>query len=381
MAFDELQRLVPDNADPNLVVTFYGQRHDDHLICQNLKRLFPNAQHIGATSSSGVLFSGKVPHPDDLGLMLLNDPGGDYGVGSQRLEDNPAAAAERALQDALEACGCSGELPAMVVVYQPPGNEERVLEGLRRVVGNRCPIVGGSAADDDVSGRWRVLASSSSGSCFGADVVAVVAMFPIASIASSFQSGYAPTGMSGHATRALGRSLLEIDGRPAARVYNEWTKGAIGQQIDSAEAVLAETALAPLGVAARIVAGVPQHRLIHPAAVRVDGGLDSFAEIAEGDVVELMEGSIASLSRRAARVLDDARLALPDPSRFSGALLVYCGGCAMALGDAMEDLSTYLAEAADGRPVMGVLTFGEQGMLTDACAHGNLMVSAIAFSE
>src|SRR3546814_3501620 len=37
------------------------------------------------------------------------------------------------------------------------GQEEQVVEGLRRVVGDRCPIIGGSSADDDVVGLWRRL--------------------------------------------------------------------------------------------------------------------------------------------------------------------------------------------------------------------------------
>ena len=36
-----------------------------------------------------------------------------------------------------------------------PGAGRAVIEGLRRIVSDRCPIIGGSSADDDIGGRWR----------------------------------------------------------------------------------------------------------------------------------------------------------------------------------------------------------------------------------
>jgi len=93
----------------------------------------------------------------------------------------------------------------------------------------------------------------------------------------------------------------------------------------------------------------------------------------------LMSGSPDSLASRAGRVLKDAVAMLPSPDRFSGGLLVYCGGCAMSLGDRMAMMTSSVEEAACGRPVIGAFTFGEQGVLGDTSVHGNLMVSAVAF--
>jgi hypothetical protein len=40
----------------------------------------------------------------------------------------------------LQAADCPGELPELVWIFQAPGREEKVIEGLRRIVGDHCPI-------------------------------------------------------------------------------------------------------------------------------------------------------------------------------------------------------------------------------------------------
>lgn len=354
---------------------FYGARHDPAAIKAWMAGRFPGMPYIGGSSCRGVLVAGRRPDPGDIALLTIEDTGGDYGAGCAPLGDDPAAAAETALRRALAAAGSSGELPAALWIFQPPGSEERVLEGLRRVVGDRCPILGGSAADDTVSGHWSEIAPDSSGEAS----VVVAALFPSADVATTFQSGYAPTGRSGTVTAATGRRIDTIDGRPAAEVYDEWLGGRLSGHLDGGT-VLAETSLTPLGVATRQVAGIEQHRLLHPATITSRRGIETFAEIEPRTQINLMEGSTDALARRAARALRDAVGNLPEPDRFAGALVVYCGGCMMAIGGDIDTLVATVGEAAGGRPVLGVFTFGEQGPLGATCVHGNLMVSALAFT-
>ncbi|MGF1658172.1 MAG: FIST signal transduction protein [Rubrimonas sp.] len=361
---------------PSLAICLFGARHDAAAIRAHLRAALPGTPFIGGTSCGGALIAGRAPTPGDVGLLLFHDPQGDFGVGAAELGDDPAQAAAEALERARDACGCSGELPAAIWVYQPPGLEERVLEGLRRLVGDRCPIVGGSAADDDVSGAWREIASS--GPEAGGPAVVLAAFYPSKPVVAVFQSGYAPSAHSGVVTASEGRRIVAIDGRPAAQVYDGWRDGALAHRLPGG-GVLAETSLAPLGIAVRDVEGVAQHRLIHPAAFTGDGAIDTFAEVPEGALVTMMEGGVEPLARRAGRALSDAVATLPDPNAFAGALMIYCGGCKMAIGDRIDLLTADVAQAAGGRPVLGAFTFGEQGPLAGVCAHGNLMVSALAF--
>lgn len=372
-----LAALAADVTAPaDMAFVFYGAGHDPSAIKAWMAARFPGVPYIGGSSCRGVLVAGRRPDPGDIALLTIRDPAGDYGVGCAPLGDDPAAAAETGLQRALAAAGSTGELPAALWIFQPPGSEERVLEGLRRVVGDRCPILGGSAADDTVSGQWSEIAPDSTGEAS----VVVAALFPSADVATTFQSGYAPTGRSGTVTAAVGRRIDSIDGRPAAVVYDEWLAGRLGARLDDGGTVLAETSLSPLGVATRQVAGIEQHRLLHPAAITPGHGIETFAEIEPQTQVSLMEGSPKALARRAARALRDAVSDLPEPDRFAGGLIVYCGGCMMAIGSEIDTLVETVGSAAEGRPVLGVFTFGEQGPLGATCVHGNLMVSALAFA-
>jgi hypothetical protein len=360
----------------DMAFVFYGAGHDPAAIKTWMAARFPGVPYIGGSSCRGVLVAGRRPDPGDIAMLTIVDPDGDYGVGCAPLGDDPASAAQTALMRALAAAGSEGELPAALLVFQPPGLEERVVEGLHRVVGNRCPVLGGSTADDMMGGQWSEIAPDST----GAPSVVVAVLFPSTAIATTFQSGFAPTGRSGTVTAATGRRIDTIDGRPAALVYDEWLDGRLAAYLDTGGTVMAETSLNPLGIATRQVGGIEQHRLVLPSAITPGHGLETLAEIEAQTHIELMEGSTDGLARRAARALRDAQAGLPDPDRFTGALVVYCGACMMAIGSDIGTLVETVSDAAAGRSVLGVFTFGEQGHLGKTCVHGNLMVSTLAFA-
>lgn len=370
--------LLPSLSDapaPQLLFAFYGEQHDDGVILERLSDALPDVPLIGGTSSGGIIAVGHTPAPTDLALLAIYDTVGDYGVGSANIDDDPRAAGRKAIEAALKSCDCEGIVPALVWVFQPPGAEEQVLAGIQDIVADRCPIVGGSAGDDTVAGRWRQLSNAG----ISATQVCVAVLFPGDPLSSVFQSGYAPAGQVGTVTESHGRTIVSIDGKPAGEVYDAWRGGGMREAQTHDGSILGASALAPLGIPTRSVAGIVQHRLVHPARINDDGSLETFAEVQPGQKIELMSGSPESLASRAGRVLKDAVAMLPASDAFSGGLLIYCGGCAMSLGDRMTSMTHAVEEAACGRPVIGAFTFGEQGVLGDASVHGNLMVSAVAF--
>ena len=96
-----------------------------------------------------------------------------------------------------------------------------------------------------------------------------------------------------------------------------------------------------------------------------------------------MAGSPDQLTQRAGKV---ASLAVQAgggrADAFAGALVVYCGGCMLAVRDRLEDVTAGLTEALPGVPYLGIFTFGEQGVVLDGRnRHGNLMISAVLFGR
>jgi len=390
--FRALTAQLPEGArGAQMVVAFYGCGHDDDLLGTELRRYFPNAALLGGSSAGGLMTERGVVDEQGVGLLVLEDAAGEYGAAAGPLGHDPAAAAEALLCQALASCGCEGQLPELVWIYQAPGHEEAVLEGLRRVVGNRCPIIGGTSADETVAGRWRQLGPEGALS----DGLVVGVLFPSAAVGFAFQGGYEPAGPSGVVTGigfepngasgvvtvGHGREILSIDGEPAAAVYNRWTGGVIAGALERGGSILQQTTMFPLATDGGRIDGVTHYLLMHPESVTPAGGLRVFRDVAAGTRLFAMRGDRRRLIERAGRVSRQARRRLPDALAVAGALVVYCGGCKIAVDGEIGDVAGAIAESLHGAPFLGCFTFGEQGCLIDSNVHGNLMISAVVFAH
>ena len=391
-ALATLAAQLQDNTRPAFVCAFYDAVHDDRLISAFLQQRFPGAAVIGGTSCSGIMTQQGLGGPGSIGLLLVDDADGNYGAAAVRLEGNPADCAERALRAALRAADCTDELPELVWIYQSPGTEEDVITGLRRVLGERCPIIGGSSADNATEGLWRQLGPNGPMK----DGLVVGVLFPSGGIGFAFQGGYEPTGPSGVVTRVgykasgdsgvvtrcNGREILTIDDEPAAAVYNRWVGGLLSEKLGEGGPILTDTTMFPLGIDSGKIEDVPHYMLIHPARILKNGGLSTFASVEVGTRVYCMNGNRERLVERAGKVAAAAAAALPGGgANVAGALIVYCAGCMLAVGEEMPSVARTVAESLEGRPFIGCFTFGEQGFMIDRNAHGNLMISAVAFGH
>lgn len=393
-ALSHLARDLDQTSPPNasLLCIFYDSIHNDALIHQFLSQRFPDIPLLGGTSCAGVMSEAGLAGAGSIGLLLIDDPDGDYGTAAVRLDNDPAACAEQALHQALVNADCEGELPELIWIYQAPGQEEAVIQGLRRVVGDRCPIIGGSSADNDVGGDWRQIGPE------GAmrDGLVVCVLFSSRGIGFAFQGGYEPGGESGIATairaevpgyqpdgvKSRGREIVAIDGEPAATVYNRWVDGALSPKLKTGGNILKETTMFPLAIDAGYIKGMTNYLLIHPDRILSDGALSTFAEIEEGSRLFSMRGSKTRLVERAGKVADEAAATLNGGSEsLAGGLIVYCAGCMLAVDEDMPNVATAVSQSFKGRPFLGCFTFGEQGAMLDHNVHGNLMISAIAFAK
>lgn len=375
-AYATLVRGLAGAPDWLLVQT--SVHHDAGALQRALAELEVRAVHGSSSCLGAMTERGAASESASLAMFGLRDAHGSFGVGAAPLGDDPRAAAGLALQRAIDAAGRPGEVPALIWLCAAPGHEEACIAGLEALLGREVPIVGGSAADDAVAGGWYLLTRDE----HLASGVVVTALFPSGQIVSTFQSGYGPTTTTGIATRADGRVLHEIDGQPAAAVYNRWTAGAITDALTGGS-VLASTTLAPLGRRVGELGGVPYYRLAHPATVRPDGAIELFADIAVGDELVLMHGDRDALVTRAGRVAADARaLARAAPEAIVGALVIFCAGCMLAVRERLPEVVAGLRDNLGTAPFLGCFTFGEQGCFVGGeNRHGNLMISVTLFTR
>jgi FIST C domain/FIST N domain len=241
---------------------------------------------------------------------------------------------------------------------------------------------GRPSAPDPMSGSWKVF-SEKGVATEGFAMAGLCATSSATTLHGGFLGGYLPTAKRGVVTQAHGRVIAEIDGEPAAVVYNRWTGGIISQELHGGGNVLLKTNLHPLGRIIETKSGVPQRLLSHPHQVHPDGGLGLFTDISVGDVVELMIGTPEPLVSRTGKVV--SRAVGRASGKLCGGVLVYCGGCLAAVLDRADDIATAFHAALEGAPFVGVATFGEQGCFLTGRnklnRHGNLMCSSVLFGK
>ncbi|WP_437281238.1 FIST C-terminal domain-containing protein [Sorangium sp. So ce375] len=207
--------------------------------------------------------------------------------------------------------------------------------------------------------------------------VLLSALYPSREISYAFSSGYAPTEHRCRVARADGRRLPEIDGLPAAEVYNRWTGGLISAQLGGGT-ILEHTALHPLGRPSGWIGKVPQFVLIHPDTVQKDNSMTLGANINEGDELVLMQGSRESVIGRVRSVVDAALGAAPPSFRAQGALVIFCAGCMLAVRDELDRVVEGVTASLGATPFLGRFTFGEQGCFTRGKnQHANLSIGVI----
>ena len=324
-----------------------------------LSALEPGLAFHGSTSCAGVMTeAGAFTRADSSsGFLAISEPGGDYGSAIAPVVGGDAgAAAASALIEALSRAGRPGKAPDLVWLTATPGQEEQVIEGLQSVIGLGVPICGGTAADNEVAGDRQVFNQDGAFT----EAVAVTVMFPSVPLGYAFHSGYQLTQTKGIVTRAEGRNILEIDGKPGAAVYNDWTAGVVQHAIDDSGNVLFDTTHNPLGRRRDAIAGFDYFLLSHPNAVTDTGALSLFSDIDVGNEITMMVGSTDNLVQRAAWVADNAlEMARLGPDQIAGALVIYCAGCMLTVRDRMAKVSQGLARSLGHKPFLGNFTFGE----------------------
>jgi len=364
---------------PHLLLVHSSCVHDNEAVVRQLRTLAPGVLIHGGTSCLGVMTEAGFHTKDGKGIGILGiyDPDGSYGVGICDTGTDPAGAAKSALDLALDQANRPGEVPLVILIANHPGQEDLVVRAIEEHIGVNVPIIGGTSADNDMSGQWQQ---------FGNDIVSrqavsVAVLFPSADIGYSFHSGYEPTDCRGRVTRAEGRILKEIDYRPAAQVYNEWTDGLIADVLPRGGSLVPTATFTPVGNQVGEIGGIAYYRLSYPVEVVQDQALLLFTDVQEGTELVLMKGTQDSLATRAGRVaaaaLDNAPFKL---EKAQGALVLFCTGCMLAIRDRMPEVAAGLNSALPGVPFLGSFTLGEQGcFLGGENRHGNLMIVVLVF--
>lgn len=374
----EQARSGLDGRRPSVAAVATTVDHDVGAVDGALREALPGVSIHGATTSLGVLGSDGVLAGANgaVGVMLLAaDEPAHVATGSAPIDGDAREAGRRAARRITN--GGTGAAPKVLFMNASPGQEEDVLAGVADVFAD-VPVYGGSAADHAIAGEWSVLTDDGP---VGAGV-SLLALSGAVGVGAAFGAPYTRTEHGAEVTRAEDRTLHEIGGRSAGEVLQSWVGDSIATQAREGGNILAQTALRPLALVRSTEAG-DKLVLVHPAHLHASGAVDVFARTAAGDRLCSMRGSVDELTSiltdLTRRALQDGDL---DRSRVRGGLLIYCAGCAGAVGERIDEGLRHVAEELGDVPVLGYCTFGEQGHVDGlGNVHADLSMALLLLAD
>ena len=369
-----------DGRAPSAVFVTTTVEHDAQQVAAALKNQLPGVPVHGITTSLGVLGArGVLSGPGGAVGVLLVHGAGEVRIAAAAapLHGDARTAAAAAAADLLAQGG--GELPRVVLFNASPGDEETLLETLGEALPG-VPMFGGSAADHAIAGEWSVFTSSGPYK----DAVSLLGFFGPLAVGGAIRAPYEPTGHSGTITGSEGRTLRQLDGKPAGAVLNEWLGGELAEQLREGGNILAQTALRPVGIRHATPGG--EHWLtIHPAHIDAsDQSVALFARAEPQESLCVMRGSVSGLIDILGDLYTESLLRAgltADAVRLG--VLIYCAGCAGAVGAELDaGLRAQLAARIGDVPLLGMCTFGEQGHVPGVGNfHQDLSVSLVLIGE
>ena len=255
---------------------------------------------------------------------------------------------------------------AVVLLFLNPdsGDEGQAIDGAYEVVGGHIPLAGGGA-----NGAAPVLYADGSGH---ADAVVAVALGCGARIEVASAHGCQPCGVPALVTRAEGRTVVEIDGRPAESVFLE--------RVGLPDAVLTDKEFEALAVLHPLAQPELRGnvRLRHVRGRAPGGGLECATLIPSNAAIWLTEQTVPTIVESAATAAQAVTHNLDRPAK--AALVFDCAARDRALGDrAAEEADVLVSAFGCELPVAGLYTRGEVARTRGSKGDLNHAVVVVGF--
>ncbi len=331
-----------------------------------------DAPVIGCTSSGAIIVpEGIVASPNGFsGMLMMEDSKMEVGVacheGGKNARNIGRKVAIEAVKDAK-----STRAPSYFYMVASPKEEEEYLLGIQDVIGD-VPCFGGSAADDTVEGKWKIICNDKVFS----NGVAVAFFYTDRDIETIYTGAYRETKKCGIITKVENnRTLCSIDGEKALVKYGEWirkdAKDLRGTNL------LVASIKKPLGVKD------PLGNLMavrHPMVGNTDNTMNLGNHLAEKTAVVLLEATTDELIDSTGDTMKALKKKISsEPGAY---VLVHCGGRKLGIGSRLPEVHKQLLKEAKGVPFITVFTFGEYGYFEhSANTCGGLMLSFTAFGR
>jgi hypothetical protein len=351
------------SAIPNVLILFISSLYDQETALSEIRKVFPDIPLVGCSSAGEIYTHG--PDEQSIALLGLADVTASVAKGGDMNKDAFGAGEE--LGEALK--NDKGEL-VLMLSDGLSGDGAAVIRGMQSKLPQPLTLIGGAAGDDaafqstDLYFNDEVLSGTVIGVRLHGDIVHGVGV----------HHGWEPVGLPVTATKSKGNRLIEINGIPAIKLYDEYF-GEYTERLRN-EPLARLAVYYPLGLA---VPESEEYLLRAPLSVENDGTIRLTAEVPEGTHVRLMIGSVDS-ALEAARCAAKEAVAQMNGRPPKLAMLINGVARRRLLGlKANEEIQIIREIIGESVPVIGFYSYGEVAPLNsskvkDSCFHNETIV-------
>jgi len=366
---EALEMALEGISRPTLTILFFSSEHDPHEVYEKTRKAIKTGHIIGGTTGGEItsLHEGT----GTVAIMVLESPLLKVGIGvGEGMKENPAKAARKAGLEAYEMLMRNPTLaPSMflgyvksakktnllninpfITIFLPDGlsgMEEEALRGGLTLMGKSWRVVGGSTGDDFKFQRTYQIANG-----VYTDSV-VMAMLTGFKMGLGMSHPYVPTDRGAVVTKASGRMVYELNGRPAAQVMKEL--------LGADELTPDVFARNPVGMRTGDV--FSDYIIKSAVTANPDGSILFYAEVPENTYLTVMTADEDTTKENFKRALRDAIQDAGNPDEI-GAVINFTCVLRWLLKQRLNINDIELVREVLGKdvPVIGFNTYGEQGI-------------------
>lgn len=351
---------------PQLALVFGSTWFDQAQLVRGVRSVLGSTPLIGGSTAGEIVSGGPRTH--SCVLLLLSSTTLRWGVGvGEGLRTDPRKAGQQAAFDALKEFGGTQRIGFLFFGDGLVTNYADVVRGAQEVLGTSSLVVGGLAGDDfEFSHTYQYIHHR-----VVSDAVVGVVFGGTGKLGVGIAHGFAPISKPRRVTRARANLLMELDGHPAASVYEEYFGADLVQRMQR-EGFTRQASAYPLGIQGEGEAD-DQWLLRNVVSFQEDGSLACSAEMVEGSWLQLMIGSREFALEAARRAAQDA---LKSIHRVAAVIVFDSVSRRKLLGrqHAASEVAALRHAVGASTPMIGCYTYGEQAPLGTASLAGRTVV-------
>ena len=153
------KKAVLDLMQTKVAILFSSAKYNQEKLLEGMKQELGTAPIIGCTSNGGILVpDGYITSENGFaGILAIGDEETEVGVSGSKKISSARETGRKVAIDAMNKVGTKCP-PSYFFMVATLGEEEEYAKGVQDIIGD-VPMFGGSAADDNLNGEWKIITS------------------------------------------------------------------------------------------------------------------------------------------------------------------------------------------------------------------------------